>query len=36
MPLWAEKLVFVKQSKIEVSFPPDTPRTRLVAEAELC
>ena len=32
---WAGQLVFVKLSKIEICFHPDTLRTKLVAKAEL-
>ena len=35
MGLWAEQLEFVKWSKLELVFP-DTSRTKLMAEAELC
>ena len=31
-----EPLVFVKSSKIKLCSHPDTPRTKLVAKAELC
>ena len=36
MGLGARQLVFVKGSKIQAVSPPRTPRTKLVAEAELC
>ena len=32
---WAEQLEFVKQSKLKLFFL-DTPRTKLMAGAELC